>query len=195
MVGSGELRIECLYTIRRGELVRDNVHGGIVRADQELIKVREKEGSCVFYAGEKKACSIYEYRPAQCASLKCWDTAEFMELYRGPKLQRQDIIEDGALLGLIEEHEKRCSYAALDDHVRRISEDGEKAVEKILELLKFDFHLRPFLAQKLGLRIEEMDFFFGRPLTETIVMFGLRVEKQADGGFLLTRIEKNGVLE
>jgi len=190
--------MEHLYTLRKGELVMDNVHGGIVPADQEMIKVREKRnkaGTCLFYNEGEKACGVYEKRPAQCASLKCWDTEEFMELYHSPKLHRQEVIDNGVLLGLIEEHEKRCSYAALGDHVRRISEDGEKAVEKILELLKFDFHLRPFLAQKLGLRIEEMDFFFGKPLTETIVMFGLRVEKQADGGFLLTRIEKNGVLE
>jgi hypothetical protein len=51
------------------------------------------------------------------------------------------------------------------------------------------------LAQKLGLKIEEMDFFFGRPLTETIVGFGLKVVREADGGFLLTRLKKNGVLE
>jgi len=69
----------------------------------------------------------------------------------------------------------------------QIPENGEKAVEKILELLKFDFHLRPFLARKFGLRVEGMDFFFGRPLTETIVMFGLKVERQPDGGFLLTK--------
>jgi hypothetical protein len=160
-----------------------------------MIKVREKNGSCVFYTAVEKACTIYQDRPAQCAALKCWDTAEFMEIYQSPKLQRRDVIEDGVLLGLIEEHEKRCSYTGLHAHVCRIPEEGDKAVERILELLKFDFHLRPFLSQKLELRMEEMDFFFGRPLTETIVMFGLKVERQEDGGFLLTSLKKNGVLE
>ncbi|MCU0594110.1 MAG: YkgJ family cysteine cluster protein [Desulfobacterota bacterium] len=187
-VVGGFIRLGSLYTLRKGELVRDNVHGGIVPAVQEMIKVRDKEGGCTFYTAEEKACGIYENRPAQCASLKCWDPEEFMELYQTPKLQRQDVIENGVLLGLIEEQDKRCSYALLSDHVRRISEDGEKAVEKILELLKFDFHLRPFLARKLGLPMEEMDFFFGRPLTETVVMFGLKVERQPDGGFLLTKL-------
>jgi hypothetical protein len=118
-----------------------------------------------------------------------------MALYQSPKLHRQDLIENGVLLGLIEEQEKRCSYALLSDYVRQIPENGEKAVEEILELLKFDFHLRPFLSRKLGLGVEEMDFFFGRPLTQTIVMFGLKVERQPDGGFLLTSLKKNGVLE
>jgi hypothetical protein len=118
-----------------------------------------------------------------------------MRLYQSPKLHRQDVIEDGVLLGLIEEQERRCSYALLSDHVRQIAEHGGKAVERILELLKFDFYLRPFMAKKLGLRIEEMDFFFGRPLTETVVMFGLKVERQPDRGFLLTRIGRNGAME
>jgi Fe-S-cluster containining protein len=190
LVAGGSLPREVLYTVRKGELVRDNIHDRIVPAEQEMIKVREKEGGCIFYAGEERACSIYENRPSQCASLKCWDTGEFMELYRSPKLRRHDVIEDGVLLGLIEEQDKRCSYATLYDHVCRIAKDGEKAVEAILELMKFDFHIRPFLSQKLGLRLEEMDFFFGRPLTETIIMFSLKVARQPDGGFLLTQLDR-----
>jgi hypothetical protein len=198
LVEDGYLRREHLYTIRKGELVRDNVHGALVPAEQEMIKVREKKGStggCIFYVGKERSCTIYENRLSQCAGLKCWDTTQFMEIYQSPKLQRKGLIESGVLLALIEEQEKRCSYALLRDHVRRISEDGEEAVERILELLKFDFHLRPFFSKKLDLRVEEMDFFFGRPLTETIVMFGLKVERQTDGGFLLTRIVKSGVVE
>ena len=49
LVVGGSIRLEHLYTIRRGELVRDNVQGRLVPADQEMIKVREKKGSCVFF--------------------------------------------------------------------------------------------------------------------------------------------------
>ena len=198
LVREGLIRMEHLYTLRKGELVRDNVHGGLIPADQEMIKVREKkggEGGCCFYDQTEKACGIYENRPAQCASLKCWDPAEFLELYKTPRLHRRDLVEDGVLLRLMEEHEKRCSYAALHDHVRRIPQDGDGSLKKILEVLKFDFHLRPFMARKLGMSLEEMDFFFGRPLTETIVMFGFKVVRQADGVFFLTRVVMNGVVE
>jgi len=198
LVREGFIRIEHLYTLRKGELVKDNVYGRLILADQEMIKVREKKGGrgdCIFYDATEKACTIYDHRPAQCASLKCWDTEEFLEIYKTPRLRRRDVIEDGVLLGLMEEHDRRCSYAALHDHVRRIFETGEDSLKKILELLKFDFHLRPFMARKLGMRSEEINFFFGRPLTETIVMFGLKVEKQRDGGFLLTSFNKNGVME
>jgi hypothetical protein len=67
-------------------------------------------------------------------------------------------------------------------------------VEGILDLLKFDFHLRPFVSQKLNIPLDETDFFFGRPLVETITRYGLKVIKKQDGSFHLTR-SQDGVME
>ena len=162
--------------------------------ETELVKVREREGEsggCIFYDDPGKACTIYEHRPLQCAALKCWDTTEFLEVFQGPKLMRRQAIEDQVLLGLMEEHERRCGYALHEKLVGEIESKGEEAVEQILDLLKFDFHLRPFVADKLGLNPEEMDFFFGRPLTETIAMFGLQVVREPDGSFTLTKIKSS----
>jgi Fe-S-cluster containining protein len=195
LVEAGVIAVKDLYTIRRGELVWDNVIEALTIAQEEILKVKEKKGGgCIFYDGTAKACTIYEKRPAQCSAMACWDTAEFMRVYKEAKLAREDVIRDRVLLGLIEAHETRCSYEELQDHVKAIEEEGEKAVEKIIELLRFDFQMRPFLVQKLRLNPEEMDFLFGRPLVETIVMFGLKVIREPDGSFYLTRIE-NGVLE
>ena len=54
-----------LYTVRAGELVRDNVRGEMKLADKEIIKVREREnrGECIFYDDALKKCTIYEQRP------------------------------------------------------------------------------------------------------------------------------------
>ena len=191
LVSKGKIGKEDLYTIRTGELVKDNINEGLVVTKTELIKVREREGEkggCVFYDDPGKRCTIYEHRPLQCAALKCWDTREFLEVFQGPKLMRKQAIEDQVLLGLIEEHEKRCGYALLERLVGEIESKGEEAVQQILHLLKFDYHLRPFVAEKLGLEPEEMEFFFGRPLKETITMFGLQVVQDADGSFTLTTI-------
>ena len=111
---------------------------------------------------------------------------EFMKVYRGPKPGREDIIEDGVLMGMIREHETRCSYLTIEKYVTQIKDEGETAVEKILELLRFDYHLRPFVSEKLGLKLEEMDLFFGRPLVQTITMFRLQVIREPDGSFFLT---------
>ncbi len=185
---------EALFTIRKGELVKDNINEGLVITKIELVKVREREREdrgCIFYDHPGKACTIYEHRPMQCAALKCWDTTEFLEVFQGPKLMREQVIENQVLLGLMEEHDRRCSYALLEKLVGEIGSKGEEAVEEILELLRFDYLLRPFVADKLGSNPEEMDFFFGRPLTETITMFGLQVVQEPDGSFILTKIKSS----
>ena len=194
LIKKGLIGKKDLYTIRKGELVKDNIKEGLVVTETELVKVREREGEsrgCIFYDDHGKACKIYKHRPLQCAALKCWDTKEFLEVFQGPKLMRRQAIEDQVLLGLMEEHERRCGYALLEKLVGEIESKGEEAVEHVLDLLKFDYYLRPFVADKLGLNPEEMDFFFGRPLTETITMFGLQVVQEPDGSFLLTKIKSS----
>jgi hypothetical protein len=125
--------------------------------------------------------------------MACWEPARFMEVYRQPKLARKDTIRDPVLARLIEMHEGRCSYEVMERHVKRIEMEGNKAVEAIIEILRFDDRLRPYISQKLNLDLKEMDFILGRPMIDTIVMFGLKVEKTPDGGFYLTTLpEKTG---
>jgi Fe-S-cluster containining protein len=191
LVKNGWLAKKSLLTIRKGEMVRDNIQGTLTVTDQEMIKVREKDGSgrgCLFYDDQAKACRIYQQRPLQCAALKCWDTEDFRRVFGGPKLTRETLIHDETLQGLLEMHEKRCSYELLEGHVRGIEREGEEAVKRIMEILKFDFHLRPFVSRKLGVDEGEMDFIFGRPMIDTIVMFGLKVVQEPDDSFLLTRL-------
>jgi Fe-S-cluster containining protein len=192
LVKKGLIQKKALYTIRKGELVKDNINETLMVTKTELVKVREQEGEgkgCIFYNDSGKACTIYKHRPLQCVALKCWDTKEFLEVFQGPKLMRKQLIKGQVLLGLMEEHERRCGYGLLEKLVEEIESKGEEAVEQILDLLRFDYHLRPFVADKLGLNPEEMDFFFGRPLTETIFMFGLQVDQGPDGSFILTSAE------
>jgi Fe-S-cluster containining protein len=177
-----------LYTVRTGEPVKNNIDGNLEQTKQEIVKVREKAGKteCLFYDDEEKECAIYEHRPVQCAAQACWDESEFFRVYAEPKASRQDIIQDENLMRLVSEHEKRCSYTQLDQWVKRIETDGNKAVEKILSLLKFDHDLRGMVLKKLRLDPTELDFVFGRPLTKTISMFGLKLMKEKDGSFFLT---------
>lgn len=187
---SGMLKKDRFYTIRKGELINDIVQEGkTIVSTQELIKVREREdgsGHCGYYDDVKKTCTVYENRPSQCVALKCWDTKEFLSVYARQKLSRKDVVQDNVLMGVVEEHEKRCSYSVLEEWVKKIETEGERAIEKILGILKFDYQIRPFITEKLGLNPDEMNLYFGRPIIETIGMFGLKVEREADGSFLLT---------
>jgi len=184
------IRKREIYTIRKGELVRDPIEDKLIITPNELIKIKERnkgKNACIFYDDSGKACTIYENRPSQCVTLKCWDTTAFMRVYEAPRPERKDIIQDMLLLGIIEEHEKRCNYSILENKVSRIETEGEKAVNEILEILRFDYQLRPFVSEKLDLDPEELNLFFGRPLTETIVMYGMQVVREPDGSFLLTK--------
>ena len=190
LVKRGIIKKRDLYTIRKGELVNDNINEGLTITPRELIKIREQakgeKGGCIYYDEVEKACTIYEQRPVQCVAMKCWDEKDFLRVYESPKPRRVDIVRDKILLRLIEEHEMKCSYSIIETYVRQIDFTGEKVLEKILELLRFDYHLRPFMSEKLGLDPGETDLFFGRPLIHTIRMFGLKVTREPEGSFLLT---------
>lgn len=190
LIKRGVIGRKDLFTIRKGELVRDNIAENLVIAGEEMIKLREREaGGCVFYDAAEKACQIYEERPLQCSALKCWDSGEFMKVYKGPKLHRGDVVEGTLLQDLITEHEMRCSYERFEGCVKEIEGEGEKAVQKIIDLLNFDFQLRPFISDRLKIDPEEMAFLFGRPLIDTIPMFGLKVSREADGTFFLSPLD------
>jgi len=188
LVYDGLIEKGNIYTIRVGELVRDNVKGEMKVTDKEILKMREKENGkgCIYYDEDENACTIYEYRPIQCRALACWDGSEFMSVYARPKLSRRDVINDRSLLRLMAEHDKKCSYSELEKYVGQIEKEGEKAVKSILGLLKFDHKIRLLISQRLGLDPAEMDFLLGRPFTQTITMFGLTVTLEPDGSFFLT---------
>lgn len=180
-----------LYTVRKGELVWDNVNDKLDFTKNELIKFRDHESGdgCILYDGNEKACTIYADRPGQCRAFSCWSDIEFKRVFSDPKAQRTDIINDPNLLRLVSAHEEKCSYQAISDDVKKIQEDGDKAIEKILKILQYDQDIRQLTREKLGIEPREMDLLFGRALTDTIHMFGLRVKREADGSFLLT-VEK-----
>ncbi|EFK10616.1 conserved hypothetical protein [delta proteobacterium NaphS2] len=177
-----------LYTIRKGELVRDNIHDRLEFTHQEIIKLRDRETGkgCILYDEDEKACTIYANRPSQCQAFSCWDHTEFNRIFSGPKAQRADIVKDPNLLRLIFAHEEKCSYQIISSHVKQISDQGESAVQKILDILQYDREIRRLTKEKLAIDPSEMDLLFGRPLSDTIHMFGLMVQQETDGSFLLT---------
>jgi len=177
-----------LYTIRKGELVRDNINDTLKFTDQEIIKLRDRKTGkgCILYDEEKKACTIYADRPGQCRAFACWDDGEFKRVFSGPKAHREDIIRNPGLLRLISTHEAACNYETISHHVKQIQQQGESAVQKVLKILQYDQEIRRLAHEKLALDPREMDLLYGRPLTETIHMFGLAIKREADGSLLLT---------
>lgn len=187
LILEGNLALEDLYTVRIGEMVQDPIQGLLRTTEQELLKVRERpEGGCTFYDPDEKGCSRYSSRPLQCSSLTCWDMGPFLRVHARPKAARRDILRDSDLLRLMAEHDRRCAYQVLEAHVRAIPQEGESAVQAVLQILRFDHDLRKLMPQRLNVNEGRLDFLLGRPLSETIGMFGLKVMEDPDGSFLLT---------
>lgn len=184
----GALKETHVYTLRKGEVVR-HLDDTLMVLEREMVKIKGigEAWVCIFFDDDEKACRIYEDRPVECRALKCWDPRDLIEVMTRPSLQRTHLIDPGdGIRKIIEAHEERCAYETLELAAKGLRKPGsDKAVKKILDLLQYDHHMRPVLIEKLKLDPAAMDFLFGRPLTATIRMFGLRV-KQEGGDFILT---------
>jgi len=187
MIDDGRIPARCLFTIRRGERVRDNLKGDLVPLTEEIIKIKgcADRWTCLFYDRATRGCGIYAHRPLECRALNCRDTRRIEAVYDKTRLARQDLLSGvNGLWDLIEDHERRCNYEALHARVEAGIHEGRLKQEKaILEILRFDAHVRRLTVEKGGLDSRMLDFVFGRPLCDTIKMFDIELAK------------KNGVYE
>ncbi|MBI5568842.1 MAG: YkgJ family cysteine cluster protein [Desulfomonile tiedjei] len=184
-----------LTTIRKGEMTYSVRTEKPEPAVRELIKVREKPGTrtCIFYDTWAKNCSIYESRPYQCRQQECWNPESIDTIGEAEPLDREALLRSvGPLWDVICRHEERCSHAELGRIMARLGATSGQTVEDVMELLRFDHHVRHFITEKLDLDPDAMDFFFGPPLSKTVELYGLQVEEQPDGSFLLTMVEQSG---
>ncbi len=183
LFAKGILERSHVYTLRKGEVVRD-IDDTLIVLEQEIVKIKGQSEvwTCLFYEGDQGECRIYDHRPIECRALKCWDLREFREVMARPRLQRRDLINaDHDVFKIIGAHEQRCAYETLESAVKGLQgPDPEKAVEMILDLLQYDHYMRPLLTEKLNMPPETLDFCFGRALTTTIRMFGLCVTQEGD---------------
>jgi hypothetical protein len=125
---------------------------------------------------------IYETRPIECRVLKCWDPDELERIYTKNRLTRRDILERISWLWeIIAEHEKWCAYAKIEKLVQDLH-TGRKnsALEGLCKVLRYDEVLRSLVVEKCAAKPDHLEFLFGRPLTATLRMFDLKVEKRGE---------------
>ncbi len=51
----------------------------------------------------------------------------------------------------IARHDEKCSYRKLSELLEAVAGGDEAAADTVLDMLQYDMHARPFLAQKLEL--------------------------------------------
>lgn len=179
LIDSGRIPATVLITFRKGELARDNVKGALAPLDNEIIKIKGQGGgwTCRFYDSRISGCMAYENRPAECAALKCWDTAEIERIYNRDRLTREALLGGVAgLWDLICEHEARCGWTAIN---LLAEAGGEKELAQVMEMVSYDRALRDLFMEK-GTDASMHDFLLGRPLSETVHTVGLSVIRDGE---------------
>jgi hypothetical protein len=179
LVENGLVHTRQLYTIRKGELARDQIRGGLVRVDSELIKIKGhgRSWTCLFLGEDSHRCRIYAHRPLECRELKCWDTSRIEQVYDRGRLDRRALLSGiQGLWELVVEHERRCGYDRLRNWLQ--SKNGSRAQEaraRLSESKTFDVELRKLLVARGCVEPGQLDFLLGRP-----VEMVLRIEQRAE---------------
>ncbi len=184
LIDSGKLHGKFLFTIRDGEPAEDNVKGGLMFTEGDIIKIKSKEGSdaCLYLDIHQSSCAIYNDRPLECRVLRCWDTQEIEEVYEKNRLSRKDLLGHiGGLWDTIEEHQEKCSFKKvkqiLDENPKEISGDALKA---LLEMIQFDISIRELIVEKTNTDANLLPFLFGKPLQEILRKFGIELKRKED---------------
>jgi Fe-S-cluster containining protein len=186
LVQSGKLPLKDLYTIRKGEMARDNVRGTLAPVASELIKIKGAgcTWTCRYYNLESEGCTVYADRPLECRVLNCRDTAAIEAIYDRERLTRRELLaEVPQLWELVEEHENKCGYeilATLSKQVKAGVGGDREAVDRLVEMVGYDTHLRVLIREKGRPDPALLEFLFGRPLTDTLPGFGLQVREGRD---------------
>lgn len=179
-VRTGKIPPEVLYTIRAGEIIRDNINGGLIRISEEMIKIKSDGDStrCFFFRPNTSGCTIYENRPVECRVMKCWDTSEIVRIHDRDRLNRMDLFgEIPWLKDIITINETHCSYSKISELAARRESGDQSAGAALSETVSNDNSLREFVIEKEPRTRHILDLLFGRALKITLPgHFGIRCD-------------------
>lgn len=192
LVASGFLTLDDLITVRRGEHVLHPLSDKPQPAAHEFVKIRGKgaDWCCAFLDDGNSRCTIYEHRPLACRLLKCWAPEDLLAITGKNLLTRFAIIpENDPLAPLVEEHEAACSVMVMNSLAAqmRSPELQKEILAELTSMVTFDCRLRSYAVSAHKLSLARELFYFGRPLFQLLVPFGIE-SKAAPGGIILQHI-------
>ncbi len=169
----GTLRPIHLFTLRAGELAYHPLEERLIELSDEMIKIKSTDGSsaCTFYDADHQTCAIYESRPLECRALKCWDTAEVEGLFMQDLLSRLDLCPKGsAVADLISAYERSFPPGRLYGLFSEASaqKEPQQTDPEIEQMVSTDDAFRQKVVEAMGLKEDELEFFFGRPVKALI---------------------------
>ena len=176
LIENGTIPLKYLFTIRKHEPSFDNVKGIIEPAGTDIIKIKSKPNSnaCIFFDPNLSGCQIYQTRPIECRALMCWDTKGIVSIYDKTRIGRKELIfKTGELWDLVQDHHDRCSYKKIALFAVQIKEKNQRAFQEVNRMIQYDQSLRRLLVEKNESLSDMLAFLLGRPLSQTISLFGL----------------------
>lgn len=183
LIRSGKIPLRSLITIRKGELVHNPLAGKIQPASVELVKIvgTGKRWDCCYYDKEA-GCTVYEDRPLACRVLKCWDTAEILDLVEKDTLSRFDILDqDDPLIPVIKEHGRVCACDDLGFIQLNLSQLSEQQKNELQKRVRSDLRFRTRVITDFQLKLSEELFYFGRPFFQLLQPLGVRISESPAG--------------
>lgn len=181
IIDQGGIPLTSLYTIRKGELARDNVNDRLICLTEEIIKIKSRPDSsvCMYFNDANMSCGIYDDRPMECRTLECWNTDKIAAIYAQDRLTRALVLEKTDWLkDLVKTHESECDLDRIQNLVNDREAGDTDATFALTKMINYDFHLRSVVTEKGNIAPEMLDFLFGRPLNEIIRrQFKIKIEK------------------
>ena len=148
--------------------------------------------------GRDAGCGIYDRRPPVRA-LSCSDTRGIAELYGHDRASRADVMRAvGApeeWLGLFPAYEEMCAYSRIAPLAKLVMPRSTRharrkgATEALLETVRYDISFRQLCVERGNIPEGCLPFLLGRPLSETLVMFGLALTRNNNRMGLVRRGE------
>jgi len=185
IIDNGGIPLTSLYTIRKGELARDNVNGGLIRLKSEIIKIKSRPdaGACMYFNDAEASCHIYDHRPIECRTLECWNTQKIAAMYAQNRLTRLVVLKKiDWLKDLVQTHEAECSLDKIQALVNARESGDSRAASELSKTLNYDDHFRKLVIEKGNISSDMLDFLFGRPLFLIIKQqFGIKINRKNPG--------------
>ncbi|MEE4358289.1 MAG: YkgJ family cysteine cluster protein [Desulfococcaceae bacterium] len=186
---SGKIPLSALYTIREGELARDNVRGYLHPQPSDIIKIkgRKNTDTCIFFSETDRSCTVYDFRPLECRVLNCRDTREIEKIYAENRLGRRALLEKiPGLWELVQAHQQQCDYREILPALRELKAGNSKISGRIGEIVHCDMLIREQVRERSGNKEDINDFLFGRSLQTTLRPLGLHIRKEGEKIFIRT---------
>jgi len=170
LVQEGIVARSQLVTLRVGETVFSRWHGRPLALEQECVRIGAAGSQgCSLFDPVGKSCAIYDDRPSQCRTQRCWDTSAADQLIATPGLTRWQLLDEtSGARPLMAVHDRTCSVTRLRELLPAARAGDDDAQAALDQLVADDRQIRKQLIDDGHATEDELAFLLGSPCDELV---------------------------